>query len=793
MWINYLKIAWRNLKKHKFFSTLNVGGLAIGMGVAILITAYIQHELGVNQWIPDGDRIYRAYRYFPSYSSGGQANTPGILGNELTRQFAAIEQATTLGAGSDQLLARGDKAMYVDEVAYADSNFLEVFALPFLHGSATEAFQYPESVIISETTARNFFGATDVIGQNLVLNDNTNLTVTGVFADLNDQTHLDFPVFVRSSFDDASWLAYRFETYVRTTPDAPIAALQEEITAYLKPILLREFTQANFEVSESDLPQWKLQPLTDIHLYSQQMGSLRASRGNIHYLYIFGFIGLLVLVIAGINYINLSTARAGNRAREIGVRKVTGARHGQLVSQFLVESVLQSVLAALIALPLARAVLPLFNEISGRELSLAGAQLGNIAIPLLGISLLVGILAGLYPALVLSGFDPTKVFKTDKSVKMGHQTLRKALVVLQFSGVVILIILTSVMYRQVRFMLHEDLGFSAGQVAVIPMNNADSWRRVQAQKEQLEKQPGILAVSTASNFPGDAPIDYTLEIEGVSDRYRAPEMIFADADYDDVLGLEVVAGRFFSETISSDTLTSFVVNEAFVKEYELDQPLGTRIRFPWREEWGEIIGVVKNYHYQGLDNAIDPVAFYGGPFVRNQIAIRFAPDQWSEVLAFARQEWPNIEPAHPFRHQLLDEHFAVQYAEYESMTSTFLYSAGLTILVAVLGLIGLATFTARQRTKEIGIRKVLGASVLQLVQMLIRQYVVMALVAGIIAIPLAFWLAQNWLADFAYRVELNIWPFLIGIVLAIAITILTVSLQSLRAATVNPVESLRSE
>lgn len=793
MWINYLKIAWRNLKKYKFFSSLNIGGLAIGLAVAMLITTYIQHELQVNQWMPQGDHIFRVFRYFPTYGSGGQANTPGVLSEELMSQFPAVEQATTLTAESDQLLTKGDKAIFMNELAFVDSNFLQVFALPLVQGNQQDALLYPGSAIISERTARNFFGNTEAVGQTLVLNDETSLNITGVFPDLNGTTHLDYPVFVRTSAENTSWLAYRFETYIRTVPNTSTAALESQITEHLKPILFREFTQANFEITENDLPNWRLQPLKDIHLYSQQMGSIRATRGNIRYLYTFGFIGLLVLIIAGINYINLSTARAGNRAREIGVRKVTGALRRQLVAQFLVESVLQSMIAALIALPLARTVLPLFNEVSGRELSLAGASLSSILLPLLGISLLVGLLAGLYPALVLSGFQPTKVFKTDQNIKMGHKLLRKGLVVLQFSGVVILIILTSVMYRQVRFMLQGDLGFGAEQVAVIPMNYSDSWRSVHGRQQMWEKQAGILSVSSASTFPGDSPVDYTLEIEGVRDRYRAPEMVFADANYAEVLNLEIAEGRFFSPSISSDTLSAFVVNEAFVKEYELDQAIGTRIRFPWRENWGEIIGVVKDYHYQGLDNEIEPLALYGGPMSRNQIAVRFEPEQWSNVLTFLRNEWPNIEPAHPFRHKLLNTHFATQYAEYEKMSSTFLYSAGLTVLVAILGLIGLATFTAQQRTKEIGIRKVLGASVPQLMQMLMRQFVIMALVAGLAAIPLAFGLAQSWLADFAYRVELNFWPFLIGIALAVGITILTVSLQSLRAASVNPVESLKNE
>jgi putative ABC transport system permease protein len=793
MWLNYLKIAWRNLLKHKTLSVLNIGGLSIGMAAAILIGSYIFHELNVNQWVPQGDRIFRVYRYNPQWPSAGQANTPAVLSAELSRQFPAIEQATSLTVGYDLLFRTDNQPLYLDEVAFVDSNFLSVFQLPLTAGNAQEALAQPSTAIISESLAQKFFNRTDVVGRTLHFNDASELTVQGVFKDLSGRSHLDFDIFMRTPFVNESWLAYSFETYVLTVPGAPVQALEEQVTDYLDPILLHEFTRANFEITVNDLPEWRLQPLQDVHLHSQNFGAIRAAGGNAGYLAIFGLIGLLLLIIAGINYINLSTARAGNRAQEIGVRKVSGAARPQLIGQFLIESILQSTIAILLALPLASLILPVFNNISGRQLELTSPQLPLLIGGLLALGLVVGLLAGLYPAVIMSGFQPITVLKGGKKQKVGGNALRKILVITQFTGVVVLVILTTVMFRQVQFMLREDLGFTADQVMILPLNTPDAWRRIEARKAAWESRPGITTVSTASVYPGEATVDYTIEIEGHEDRYQAPQMIFPDDRYADLLDLKVLAGRFFSADHASDTLRAFVVNEQFVREYELEQPVGTRIRFPWREEWGEIIGVVEDYHYEGLDTRIEPLAFYGGPMERDQAAIRFQPDQWKEVQAFLDKEWASIESGHPMRYSFLNDKFAGQYTEYQNMSRTFMYSAGLTILVAILGLFGLATFTVQNRTKEIGIRKVLGAGVVSITAMLIRQFISLALIAGLVAAPPAFWFARRWLTDFAYQVKLGIWPFVAGIALALIITLLTVSVQSIQAATANPVKALKSE
>lgn len=793
MWLNYLKIAWRNLLKNKMLSALNIGGLAIGMAAAILIGSYIHQETNVNKWMPEGEHIYRVYRSYQQNQQGGQANTPAVLSLELPDQFPAIKQATALDVGYDLLFKNAKAAHYLDEVAYVDSNFLAVFQIPLINGHAEEALFQPQTAIISENLARKFFDHTDVVGQTLRFNDAMELTITGVYPDLGGRTNLDFDIFMRRPYTNNSWLSYRYETYVLTGPEVIIPELEEKMTNYLDPILLHEFQQANFEISENDLPSWGLQAFPNIHLASANFGTIRSGKGNPAYLSILGLIGILLLLIAAINYINLATARAGSRAQEIGVRKVSGAGRRQLIAQFLVESVLLSGIGVLLAFPLASVLLPFFNQITGQPLQLAGPETPLVIGGLLILSVTMGLLAGLYPALILSGYKPVEILKGEKKLGAGGAPLRKVLVVTQFTGLVVLVILSTVMYRQVQFMLKGDLGFTADQVIMLPLNTDESWRRIEARKDDWQKQAGITAISTASVYPGEYPVDYTVEIEDHEDKYKSPHMIFADAQYDKVIDLKVLDGRFFSETIASDTLNAFVVNRQFVEEYGIEQPIGTRVRFPWQDTWGEIIGVVENYHYEGLDTAIEPLAFYGGPRARQQAAIRFQGDQWPEVESFIRSEWATIEAGHPMRYRFLDDQFATQYTQYQNMTRTFLYGAGLTILVAILGLFGLATFTAQKRTKEIGIRKVLGASVAGIVMMLIRQFISLSIIAGLVATPLAFWFSKHWLQDFAYRIELNIWPFAIGIATALVITIITVSFQSLRAATINPVESLRSE
>ncbi|MEZ5039412.1 MAG: ABC transporter permease [Saprospiraceae bacterium] len=791
MLINYLKIAWRNLLKYKLFSSINIGGLALGLTVAILIGRYVQLELGVDQWLTDGERIYRVYRSNPDGSGAWTQNSP-MLAPKLVTDLPEVETATYLRPDAESLFSTESKGLYIKKICLVDSSFLTVIDLPLSAGDKQAALQAPNTMLVSEAVALRFFGTKAVVGKVLTYNGDEPYTITGVFPVINGTSHLDYEVFLRQSSLWGQWLNNSFVTYVKLRPDASSDVVAAKMYDLLSPIMLAAYAEANFEVTAKDMPTWGLQNFQEIYLHSADVSSLTNQKGNLRYLYILGFIAILVLIVAMINYINLSTARALNRSKEIGIRKVGGAVKGQLVVQFLVEAILQSLVAMIIAIPLAELVLPIFNQICGRSISLIEEVWPGLLLPCLALSLLVGGLAGLYPAFVLSGFRPIQVLSGHR-VKLGGQTFRKTLVVAQFTGVVVLGVVMLVMYKQVQFMLHQDLGFNDEQVITIPLNYQESWRNVEAIKQDLINHPGIRAVSSASSFPGHDITNYTVELAGKEKNYFSPDFAFVDDGYADILGLKMVQGRFFSPEFTSDTIGGFVVNEAFVKRMQLDDPIGHKMRLPWHEDWGQIVGVVKDYHHRGLDANINPLVLFARPMYRPISAISVQAEDWQNTLSFIQEKWLEVEPAHPFRYEFLDQSFAAQYQQYQELSQTMLYSVLLTIIVAILGLLGLSTFMAQQKTKEIGIRKVLGASVQQLIVLLSSQFLWLVLIASAMAIPLAYWLSSLWLQDFAYRVDPSILPFVIAIAASLFIALLTVSIQAFRVARANPVEALRGE
>ncbi len=791
MFQNYLKIAWRNLLKYKLFSAINIGGLALGLMVAILIGRYVQLELQVDQWVPDSDRIYRVYRSNADGSGAWTFNSQ-LLAPKIASELPEIEAATYLRPDAESLFATADKSLYLDKVGLADSSFLAVIDLPLVAGDRNTAFIKPNSMLVSEEVALRFFGTKDAVGQSLRYNDDEQYTITGIFPTVQGSTHLDYEVFLRQSSLWGQWLNNSFASYVKLAPWTTPEQVEGKMYDLLAPIMLAAYTASNFEVAAKDMPVWGLQNFRDIYLHSNEITSISNQKGNLRYLYILGFIAILVLFVAVVNYVNLSTARAVNRSKEIGIRKVGGAVKTQLMGQFLVESTLQSVVALFIAIPLAELVLPIFNQICGREMVLIGEGFLGLALPWLGISLFVGLLAGIYPAFVLSAFKPIQVL-SGRRLKLSGELFRKGLVVAQFTGVVVLGIVMLVMYDQVQFMLQQDLGFKDEQVITIPMNYQESWRNVEAIKQDLISHPGIENVSSASFFPGEEITNYTLEIAERENNYFSPDFAFVDYDYADVLDLEVLEGRFFSRDFATDTLEAFVVNEAFVKRLQLENPIGHRIRLPWYEQWGKIVGVIKDYHHLGLDNEIGPLALFANPVYRPITAISLQTADWQKTLGFVKEKWLQVEPNHPFRYEFLDQSFAAQYEKYSTLRNTMFYSVLLTIIVAILGLLGLSTYMAQQKTKEIGIRKVLGASIQQVVLLLSGQFITLVGIASLVAVPVAYWLSTQWLQDFAYSVKPSFAPFAITIVTSLAVALGTVAIQAFRAARANPVEALRAE
>jgi putative ABC transport system permease protein len=792
---NYINIALRNIRNNSGYTLLNVTGLAVSLAVAALIILYLKYEKSYDKWLGDDLQVYRVYRQWGT-SEGGSAWTPPPLRMALQMQFPEIRHATQLyNQGEALVQVQGtDKSLYVKGSVATDSSFLAVLPLPLRYGDAHTALQKPYSALLSSVLAAKLFGDQDPVGKVLRYNDKTDYRITGVLASFPAPFHLEGEVYLTDPevyFE--SWTGNSPATYVSIIPNTNLARLEQKITEGINPYLRKELIQ--HKVNVDDLPNWRLQPLQDIHLYSTRMGGPFESRGDYRSLYILSGVALLILVIACINYMNLATAQAVKRAKEVGVRKVNGAGRPQLIVQFLAEAVLQSAAALPLAAALAILFLPAFNTITDRNLSLTLADWQQISGYWSVLVLILGLVSGSYPAFFLSAYQPVAVLKGNLLRGSRGQGIRQSLVITQFSIAITVAIVMTFIYKQVQFMVNQQLGFQPEQVVVIPVNTAQTGERIEAFKSQVLANMRIREIAYAASLPGTGQSDNGFQIAGI-EKNQDVNVYCTSPDYARALGLTISQGRFFSYEHSTDTANAFVVNEAFVREYGLKNPIGHQMKFSFDKEYGSIIGVVRDFNYQSLQKRIEPLVFNAN-FKRhgnvNYAIVRLTSQEMPATLAYLKKQWQQIEPAHPMRYSFLDDNFAKLYDKYTRLGHTMLYATLLTIFIACLGLFGLASFMAEQRTKEIGIRKVLGASEWQLVLLLGKKFLTLVGIASLVAIPLAFWIARQWLADFAYRTSITAVPFLFAAGLALLVAALTVSFRSYRAALANPVKSLRAE
>jgi len=790
MFKSYLRSASRNLLKHKLNSLINILGLSVGFAVAILIFLYIQHEQSYDKWIPESDQVYRAYR---SWEGGNETVwTPGPLAHTVKEELPEVLQATGLSVSSDVLLQNGEEKAYIDQIAIVDSTFFEVIPLALSQGESGQVLKVSQSIVIAERLAEQFFGTEDPIGETIRLNAEDDYIVSGVLTPLAGNTQLNYEVYIPYSSASTRWVNNNRSTYVKVRPDASIEELESKITALVTPFLEQANRESGRSPEATNYPNWRLQKMHDIHLHPIANAWFDRQGGNIKYLYIFGMIGLIMLVVACINYINLTTASSAQRAMEIGVRKVSGAARGQLISQFMVEALLQTVVAFVLALALAELFLPFFNSITDRSLHFLNDGIQSWILYMAGLALLVGTLAGIVPALIISAFKPGLILKRALDRGAKGNFFRRALVMVQFGVSVVLIVVMLFVFRQVNFMMNKDLGFSSEQVVVVPMNLSTSFRKVEALKEEFRRVPGVSQLSTSFGVPGQPLPDWGVMVNGedASDAYIS----WVDADYAETLDLTMVDGRFFSRDIPSDTVNAFVVNEAFLRHTNLENPFEAQLRFTYSSDEGysRIVGVVKDFHFRGLDRSIGPMIMMYQPNHR-VTSIKVSTENLEGTLKAVEKLWGSVEPDHPFRYSFLDEDFAAQYAEQERFGDTMLYATLLTIFIGVLGLFGLATHSTTRRTKEIGIRKVVGATVNGIVIMLVKDFTRWVFWASVLALPLGYWLISKWLEDFAFPIEITPYPFLIAMGLAMIIAILTVCYQAIKTALANPIESLRHE
>jgi putative ABC transport system permease protein len=807
MFNNYLKIALRNLWRHKAFSAINILGLAIGLATCLIIMLFVAQELSYDRYNEKADRIVRVV--FRGSFQGAKINEGSVMppvAQTLRADYPEVLAATRIQHGGAPMVSYGNKSFREEGFAYVDANFFEVFTLPWLQGDPKTALVQPNTMVISRAIAQKYFGSADPMGKVLHLKTwKQAYRVTGVMDKVPANSHFHFDFFASlASVPDAkspSWMTSNYFTYLVLPEGYDYkrleAKLPQVVTKYMGPQVQQAFGMnlTQFRQRGNDIGLF-LEPLMAIHLHSQVTNDME-SRGDVRYVYIFGAIAVFMLLIAGINFMNLSTAGASRRAREVGIRKVLGSVRGQLVRQFLLESILVTLIALLLALLLVQMALPVFNELAGKELTLDLALHPGWWLGLLLFGLAVGLLAGSYPAFFLSSFQPVAVLKGWLSPGKNSIPLRSGLVVFQFFVSIALMISTILVYQQLQYIWHKDLGYDKEQVLVLP----ETWvlgKQEEVFRNQLLQDPRVLSVSASGYLPagpsyGNNNMIYTEENPSELVKNLKYEV---DHQYIPTLGMQLVAGRNFSRDLASDS-TGVILNETAVRTlgWEKD-PLGRRLTDFVNNEGDKmtyrVIGVVKDFHFKSFHERISPLIMIQGHHTGSLIVKARTPDM-AGLLAAMKKEWNALTAAAPFTYSFLDERFRQTYEQERKLGTILGIFAGLTIFIACLGLLGLAIFTAEQRTKEMGIRKVLGASVANILALLSKDFLKLVVIANLIAWPLAWWGMQQWLQDFEYRIPISWWVFVVAGVAALLIALLTIGVQALRTALANPVKALRRE
>jgi putative ABC transport system permease protein len=791
---NYLRVAFRNLWRQKGFSLLNIVGLTVGMTAFFLVFLYVCFELSYDSGLSKADRIYRIVSDVKTPTGTVQhLNAPPMPAAIHMAEFLPeVQKTARISIGDNWMVIRDNEVFETDDVSVADSSLFQVFDFPFVKGDPRTALTQPSSIVLSESTAKKFFGGIDPIGKVLTLTrDKFPGTVTGVMKDLPENSHLKISMILSlSTFErtdsslDSSWNTYAWSSYVLLKPGASAAGLEAKLPAYLE----KMGGSALFQ--NKQVPTLLLEPVRDIYLYSTRDDSKTGHIGNV---YIFSIIGAFILLIAGINFVNLTTARSVERAKEVGIRKVVGAGKWSLAVQFIGESIVLCLIAYILAVGLSSIMLPLFNQLAAKEVS-AGifTQPRYLAI-LLGVAVLIGFFAGLYPALVLSSFRPVSVLKGKFSTGTRGIVLRKGLVIVQFTIAIGLMIATLVVYFQLNFMRSQDLGFNKDQWLIMD-SRADSAKM--AFKQSLASLPGIRSTTMANNVPGMLNFPNQSQIENGHGEMEMTNtwVYFVDYDYLSQFHISLVAGRDFSRSFGTDSSKAMILNEAAVRQLGYTSPeQAVGKRFQQFGQSGTIIGVTKDFHLRSLQDPIVPLTIRVEPKFCDLICASIDGQRVRGTLKAVEANWKALLKDRPFSYFFLDEFFDRQYRSEEHFGRLFLNFAVLAIFISCLGLMGLAAYSIVLRTKEVGVRKVVGASVGNIVYLLSRDFLLLVGWAFLVAAPLSWFFVHGWLNGFAYRISSYWWIFLLAGVTALAIALATVSFQAVKAALVNPVKSLRTE
>jgi putative ABC transport system permease protein len=808
MFKNYLKTAFRNLLRYKGFALINIASLTIGIVGCLVIALFVWDEKQYDRFVPGSEDIYRVYEQRTDNNVvSNAAISPPMFAGFLKQQYPEVSTSTKMLMSTDKfLMEAGERKGYEDKGVFVDSAFFQVFPLQFLKGDRTTALTDPSAIILTENLARHYFGNEDPIGKTLKI-DKGEMTVKGVLAELPSHFHLNFRYLMSLNAAGIpkermqNWTWHQFYTYVKLKPGADVQQLQHKFQAYVKKDIFPTFTQAG----STFLPFF--QSLKNIHLGSADFVYDNAVRGNETYVKALSIIALFVLVIACFNFINLATARSFRRAKEIGVRKVVGADRKQLIFQFIGETILLAVLSMLLATVATFFIVPSLNRFADKAIVFNPFADPSLALLIIAAGIIIGILAGIYPALVLSGFQPIKVLKGSKLKGSNNSWLRQALVVIQFSLSVLLIVSTIIVFRQTKYLNHKDLGFNREQVVYFQVRDslASNPKTLETFKSELKSQPDILAVTSGYGLPGDifAGDGISLPTKDGEKEYGA-NVFFGDHDYVKTLGLRIVAGRDFSKDMTTDAKEAFIINETAVKEWGFGSPekaIGQPLH--WKE-WspedslnpvkkGKVIGVVQDYHYKSLHEKVAASVIQIDPRVIYTVAVKLKTAEAGNAIAFIKNKWTAFVPSYPLEYKFMDETYGAMYKSEQKLSDLLWIFTLMAIFIGCMGLFGLAAFSAEQRTREIGIRKVLGADVFNIMSLLSKNFLLLVLISSLIAFPVAWWAMNSWLKDFPYRVQISWWIFGIALLAALLIAFITVSFQSVKAALSNPVKSLRTE
>jgi len=799
---NYFLIALRKLVRDKVYTLINVAGLAIGLTSFIMITLYIRDELSYDKFHSKSDRIYRiCAKGFIGNTPINQTYTCAPLPQTMIADFPEVVQATRIVGKSSIVVKFQDKAFYEDEILIVDSTFFDVFDFKMTRGDPATVLVKPNSVVVTESTARKYFGEDDPIGKYLIVEEdgqNIQNLVTGVAEDSPTNSHFHFSMLASLSTFEFSrspyWMANNFKTYLVLKEGTDYKALESKFPAFIRKYIGEDKPEWDQWLASGNSWEYFLQPLKDIHLTSDLDGEIEPN-GNILYIYIFSIVAIFTLLIACINFMNLSTARSASRSKEVGIRKVAGAGRSLLIRQFLLESVLLSFLAMILSVAIVLVTLPFFNNLTGKEFVLKNLFTGSNILIIIILASFVGILSGAYPAFYLSSFRPAVIIRDVFRSGSRKSFLRTILVVFQFMISIALITGTIVVYQQLKYFQNKNLGFSKDQILIIHRpqglrNNVDVF------KESLLSFPSIKKVSASSAIMGMGFNNWGCHFEGSGEnQWTTLNMFITDYDFLETFSMEMDSGRFFSKEYPTDS-SGIVINTPAAKLFETPGVLGKTVSYGGEDHF-RVIGIMKDFHYESLHQVIRPAAFLLLPGIwgsgMNYISVKMTGDDPAITLKYIKDKWDEFSSGMPIEYTFFDEEYNKLYQNEIRTGKVLTLFSILAVLIASLGLLGLSSFITEQRTKEIGIRKIQGASTVKILNLLLREFIKWIFLSTIIAWPVAYFLMKNWLENFAYRIEFPWFSLVLSALVTLLIALFTISFQIIRAARANPAESLRYE